>query len=113
MRIERKPKFERMRRDGFAVSLDKPLDAGRILHVVGIKQAADALTDLAALSKYSQIAIHAKCSPHTLYIGVAQLIESPQVTVGFHHTGLPLVLELQALQGHITILGPTRRVRMS
>jgi hypothetical protein len=108
IKIPRKPKLDRMRREGFDVSVNTPLDGGRILHAVGIKDAADKLTDLATLSKYSQIAIRATWSLLTFFIGVAQLLERPQVIIGFHHTGFPLLLGLKALEGHLTILGQTR-----
>lgn len=97
-----------MRSANFEVSVNQPLGPGRILYVAGIKQASRALSNLPTLSRFSQIAIRSKRGKLVLYIGVARLIERPQIIIGFDSQDFPLLLGLQSIEGHLTLIGQTR-----
>lgn len=95
---------------GLRISVGAPLTPERPLRVTNHMEASHAVSDLLALAGYSEVEfIHPSGRPST-FIATDGLITNPQIFVGFHEsTGFPLLLGVKgAMEGHLTIIGPTR-----
>lgn len=104
------PNLRSMRLQGLHISIGKPLGSGRILRIANHGEAASAISDLLSLASYSEVEFVHPSGGLSTYIATDGLITNPQVFVGYNTTtGFPLLLGVKgAMEGHLTIIGPTR-----
>lgn len=103
------PDLKRIGIQGLNISVGQPLTTGPTLRVTGHREASDAVSDRAKLSLYSQIEFIAPNGGKSTFVGTDGLLNHPQIFVGYHENGFPLLLGVnKALEGHLTIIGPTR-----
>lgn len=102
-----KPDLKRMGAEGFLVRINSPVSSGPTLTVVGIQEAAEALSNRPKLAQYSQIEIKADLGYMSVFIGTERLLDRPQIIIGFTPCGFPILLGMKSTEGHVTIMGPT------
>lgn len=103
------PDLKRMGIQGLNISVGRPLTSGPTWRVCGHSEASHAVSDRPKLSTYSQIEFVAPNGGKSTFIGTDGLLNHPQIFVGYHESGFPLLLGVnRALEGHLTIIGPTR-----
>jgi len=101
--------LDRIRAEGLCLNVGKRLTRGRLLRLKGHNQIAKGLSDLASLAQFTEVEIVGINGAPSLFILVESLLLFPQVILGFHVSGCPLLLGvLKAMIGHILILGLTQ-----
>jgi hypothetical protein len=97
------------RAEGLFAAVGQPMTAGPRIRVKSEQEIADALSDLPRLRKISEIEIVGQNHALPTYVKTESLLSNPQVFVGFHHSGYPLLLGVKrVMEGHMTVMGPTR-----
>jgi hypothetical protein len=100
---------DRIRAEGISIRIGSPLPYGSVLRLQGHAKISAGLSDLPSLTQYGQVEIVGNNGASSLYISTESLISFPQLFLGFHVSGCPILLGVRkATAGHILILGQTQ-----
>jgi hypothetical protein len=107
--------LKRIRAEGFSVSVGPHVHSDTTLLLDSPAKIAAGLSNLPGLLPYKQIAISFLSGMLCLILSAAQVISNPQIWTGYHKpTGCPLLVGVKwAMEGLMTILGPTRSGKSS
>ncbi len=104
------PNVRRMWIQGLHISIGTPLGLGGVLRIANHEEAVRAISNLLSLAGYGEVEFVHPSGGLSTYIATDGLISNPQVFLGYGDaTGFPLLLGVKgAMEGHLTIIGPTR-----
>src|SRR5690242_2354116 len=90
-------KLKRMGIQGPNISVGQPLTSGPTLCVRGHAEASRAVSDRSILARYSQVEFVSPNGGPSTFVGAEGLLNNPQIFVGYHESGFPLLLGVKAL----------------
>ena len=103
------PDLEQSRKEGFEVALGERVTDGLLLRVSGHEQSVAALCNAVQLTRYSEVELCGENGAPSLFVSTRSLLDNPQLFVGYHVNGTPLLLGLKrACEGHISMVGQSR-----
>lgn len=99
----------RAAKEGLHASIGRRMNTGKLLEVDGFKQTVEAMSDPLLQARYAEIGIKGQGSTPTTFVLTTSLRTNPHVFIGYSIEGYPILLgATKALEGHLTVMGPTR-----
>jgi hypothetical protein len=100
--------LDRLRNKGVFLSIGRRLTSGKLIRARNLREAADILSDRLALAQALELEIVGLNGSPSLFIYIPSLLARPHIIVGYHESGLPILIAVEDLKGHFCVVGLTQ-----